>query len=216
MADTDAVTAERARLGELRLLALEDRATLLVASGAPAAAVGDLEALTVQHPLRERPWTLLAVAQARTGRQADALATLERLRRTLDDQLGLEPSPAVRDLQTAILRQEAEVSTRLAAPEAPGPELPPEPRIDVVVPDWPLVGREAELGSLLTLLDEAERRRPRLRRPRRRAGRGEVAAPSRALPACPRPGRRPGRSAAARRRRTHRRCGRGPVLSVRT
>jgi DNA-binding SARP family transcriptional activator len=163
--DTDQVVAERARLGDLRLLALEDRATLLVASGAPESASADLEALTVRHPLRERPWTLLAVAQARTGRQADALATLERLRLTLDEQLGIEPSPVVRDLQTAILRQEPEVSTqtRVAAsvtPSASGPppvtSTPDVPVVELTEPAWPLVGRETHLDALSTLLAAAE------------------------------------------------------------
>jgi len=161
LAETDHVMGERARLAELRLLALEDRATLLIASGAPERAAGDLEALTVRHPLRERLWTLLAVAQARTGRQADALATLERLRATLDDQLGLEPSPVVRDLQTAILRQEADVSTRASAPRTPAAPVPvataaETPTVDLTVPDWPLVGRGDQLAALEQLFATAE------------------------------------------------------------
>jgi DNA-binding SARP family transcriptional activator len=152
----DEAVAERARLADLRLLALEDRATLLLASGAAGRAASELEALTAGHPLRERLWTLLAVAQARTGRQADALATLERLRQTLDDQLGIEPSPLVRDLHTAILRQEPLVSTSVEAPSA-APAVPPTPRLDVVVPDWPFTGRDAELATLTGLLEQADR-----------------------------------------------------------
>jgi DNA-binding SARP family transcriptional activator len=161
---SDLANVERARLADLRLLALEDRATLLIASGAPARAVGELEALTLAHPLRERPWTLLAVAQARTGRQADALATLERLRSTLDEELGIEPSPVVRDLQTAILRQEPLVSTRTAARSAPaavGASEEPEPPVaDLTVPDWPLVGRDAQLDVLDSLLAAADEGTP--------------------------------------------------------
>jgi DNA-binding SARP family transcriptional activator len=160
LAETDHVVAERARLAELRLLALEDRATLLIASGAPESAAGDLEALIVRHPLRERPWTLLAVAQARTGRQADALATLERLRTTLDDQLGIDPSPVVRELQTAILRQEPEVSTRTAGspattPPAATPGVAEVPTVDLTVPDWPLAGRTDQLAALEQLFATA-------------------------------------------------------------
>lgn len=150
---TDLVTAERARLGELRLLAVEDRATLLLASGDPGSAASDLEALTAEHPLRERPWILLAVAQARTGRQADALATLERLRSTLDEQLGIEPSPAVRDLQTAILRQEPEVST--GGGPGPGARVAAPPGAELSLPDWPLIGRDEELDQLVRLLEGA-------------------------------------------------------------
>ena len=152
----DLATAERARLAELRLLALEDRATLLIASGAPGTATGELEALTARHPLRERPWTLLAVAQARTGRQADALATLERLRQTLDEQLGIEPSPAVRDLQTAILRQEPEVSTHGELGRPAAPAQPTAPAVDLSIPDWPMVGRDEQLGVLARLLETAD------------------------------------------------------------
>lgn len=152
---TDLVVAERARLAELRLLALEDRATLLVASGASGAAASELEALTAAHPLRERLWTLLAVAQARTGRQADALATLERLRHTLDEQLGIEPSPVVRDLQTAILRQEPAVSTRASGVRLGGPDpdaAAPVSDVEPAAPPWPLVGRAEQLAALIDLL----------------------------------------------------------------
>jgi DNA-binding SARP family transcriptional activator len=162
---TDLVTAERARLAELRLLALEDRATLLVASGASAAAASDLEALVAGHPLRERLWTLLAVAQARTGRQADALATLERLRQTLDNQLGIDPSPMVRDLQTAILRQEPHVvrSDAAAAPATPSSGDPAGPApVELTVPDWPMVGRDEQLEVLGGLLAAAGDGAPQL------------------------------------------------------
>lgn len=143
----DLVQAERSRLAELRVQALEDRATLLVATGKSAVAVGELEALVAEHPLRERLWVLLAVALNRVGRQADALAALERLRKTLDRDLGIQPSPAVREVQTAILRQQEDMT----APAASPPSAP----VDLVVPDWPLVGREAELRTLEELLRAA-------------------------------------------------------------
>lgn len=156
--DGDAVVPERARLEELRLLALEDRATLHVACGRDAEAVHELEALTAAHPLRERLWTLLAVALARTGRQADALATLERLRTALDEELGLDPSAAVRELQTTILRQE--VPAAAAAPvAAPGAARLDEVRI--VLPDWPMIGRESHLEVLESLLAKVDAGEPR-------------------------------------------------------
>lgn len=158
---TDRVVAERARLAELRLLAQEDRATLLVASGASGAAASELEALTAGHPLRERLWVLLAVAQARTGRQADALATLERLRHTLDEQLGIEPSPVVRDLQTAILRQEPTVSTRAPRARPVDPDAAAQaPEVEPTAPPWPLVGRAEPLAALLDLLPAVAAGRP--------------------------------------------------------
>lgn len=160
--DSDVVLPERGRLTELRLLALEDRATLLVATGRDAEAVSELEALTTEHPLRERLSALLAVALARTDRQADALAALERLRHTLDEELGLEPGPATRDLQTAILRHE------VAAPPAPAAVVvatppaaeAPLPEPEITVPDWPLVGRDAHLEVLDALLARADAGQP--------------------------------------------------------
>jgi DNA-binding SARP family transcriptional activator len=160
--DSDVVLPERGRLTELRLLALEDRATLLVATGRDAEAVSELEALTTEHPLRERLSALLAVALARTDRQADALAALDRLRRTLDEELGLEPGPATRDLQTVILRHEVAsppVPAAVAVAAAPADEAPlPEP--EITVPDWPLVGRDAHLEVLDSLLARADAGQP--------------------------------------------------------
>ncbi|WP_188111116.1 AfsR/SARP family transcriptional regulator [Nocardioides antri] len=160
--DSDVVLPERGRLSELRLLALEDRATLLIATGRDAEAVSELDGLTTAHPLRERLWTLLAVALARTGRQADALAALDRMRTVLDEELGLDPSPQTRELQTAILRHE--VAPAPTAGTAPGPtsqEEPELPHAEITVPDWPLVGRDAHLTVLTSLLAIAEQGHPR-------------------------------------------------------
>jgi DNA-binding SARP family transcriptional activator len=149
--DSDLVGPERARLQALRVLAHEDRAALLVAAGRDAEAVAALESLTRAHPLRERPWLLLAVALARTGRQAEALGALDELRATLDAELGLEPSGDVNELQTAILRHELPRPRR--QPEAVG-AAGPEP-VRIALPAWPLVGREQHLEVLAGLLDQA-------------------------------------------------------------
>ena len=94
--------AERARLAELRLHAVE----LLAEARPPAEAVPDLEAHVTEHPWREEGWRLLALALYRTGRQGDALAVLRRAREQLIDRLGLDPGPALRELETSILRQD--------------------------------------------------------------------------------------------------------------
>ncbi|WP_169953470.1 BTAD domain-containing putative transcriptional regulator [Microbispora sp. H11081] len=110
------------RLEELRAAVREDRLAAVVASGRHVAAVGELEALVSEQPLRERGWELLALALYRSGRQADALAALRRVRRVLADELGVEPGPGLRDLEAAVLAQDP----RLAPPPArPGPAHSP-------------------------------------------------------------------------------------------
>jgi DNA-binding SARP family transcriptional activator len=145
--DSDLVRPERARLDALRVQAQEDRATLLVAAGRDAAAVAELEVITRAHPMRERPWLLLGVALSRTGRQAEALAVLDELRRVLDEELGLEPSGDVNELQTAILRHQVPS----AAPADPAHGSP-----RITLPDWTLVGRDRHVAALEQLLDRAE------------------------------------------------------------
>ncbi|MDN5747371.1 MAG: winged helix-turn-helix domain-containing protein, partial [Pseudonocardia sp.] len=73
-----------------------------VETDAPAA-IGPLTELTANHPFREGLWYLLMTALYRAGRQADALAAFRRARRNLVDQLGVEPGPRLRDLESLIL-----------------------------------------------------------------------------------------------------------------
>src|SRR5262245_54467737 len=108
------VVGERRRLEELRLAATEDYFAAELAIGRHAEAVGELERIVDRHPLRERFWELLITALSRSGRQADALAAYQRLRRILADELGLDPSPALRELEHRVLVQD----TALARPEA--------------------------------------------------------------------------------------------------
>ncbi|MFG1674598.1 BTAD domain-containing putative transcriptional regulator [Micromonospora sp. NPDC049282] len=105
--------AERARLDQLRLTAVERRAEALLALGRAADAVPDLDAHVADHPWREDGWRLLALALYRAGRQADALAVLRRARERLRDQLGLDPGPRLRRLETDLRCQ--------ADPEPAGP-----------------------------------------------------------------------------------------------
>jgi DNA-binding SARP family transcriptional activator len=106
------VVGERRRLEELRLAATEDYFAAELAGGRHAEAVGELERLVDRHPLRERFWELLMTALYRSGRQADALAAYQRLRRILIDELGIEPSAPLRQLEHKVLLQDA----GLAAP----------------------------------------------------------------------------------------------------
>ncbi|PWI17933.1 SARP family transcriptional regulator [Streptomyces sp. Act143] len=98
--------AERARLTELRLHAVERRAEARIALDLAAEAVPDLDAHVTDHPWREDAWRLLALALYRSGRQADALSVLRRARTLLRDQLGIDPSPRLRRLEEDVLRQD--------------------------------------------------------------------------------------------------------------
>ena len=108
--------AEIARLEELRLDAIEDRIEADLAMGGAAELVGELETLIGENPLRERLRGQLMLALYRAGRQADALEVYNQTRRTLDDELGLAPSPPLQRLQTAILRQEPALEVSIDAP----------------------------------------------------------------------------------------------------
>ncbi|KIQ65100.1 hypothetical protein TR51_13820 [Kitasatospora griseola] len=98
--------AETARLEELRTGARESATAQALAEGRFGAAVQDATALVVDHPLREEGWRLLALALWHSGRQAEALAAVRRARAHLAAELGLDPGPALADLETAILRQQ--------------------------------------------------------------------------------------------------------------
>jgi DNA-binding SARP family transcriptional activator len=114
--------AEALRLNELRLAALEERLEAELAFRAPAELAAELEALASQHPLRERFAAQRMRALYRAGRQADALAAYEALRRRLADELGVDASEDVRNLYEAILRQDSSVAA---------PTVPPSPAPDV-------------------------------------------------------------------------------------
>jgi predicted ATPase/DNA-binding SARP family transcriptional activator len=95
------------RLEELRLAALEKRIEADLELGRHAELIGELEALAEEHPLREHMRAQLMLALYRCGRQADALAAYQNARRVLVEQLAVEPSAPLRQLEQSILRQEA-------------------------------------------------------------------------------------------------------------
>jgi DNA-binding SARP family transcriptional activator len=109
---------EVARLEERRLAALEDRIQAELAAGRHHELVGELEALIVAHPLRERLHGQLLLALYRSGRQAEALAGYRRMRETLAEELGIDPSRPLQELERAILAQD---------PPWTGSRLPPTP-----------------------------------------------------------------------------------------
>src|SRR3954469_11514047 len=132
-----------ARLEELRLDALETRIDADLAMGATGLAA-ELEALVREHPLRERLRGQLMLALYRAGRQPDALDAFREARRTLVEALGIEPGPALRRLQAAVLAQDD-------APEPPAKPVPA--RAPPLADDF--VGRDRELAQLDAGLDRA-------------------------------------------------------------
>jgi DNA-binding SARP family transcriptional activator/tetratricopeptide (TPR) repeat protein len=122
--------AEIARLEELRTSALEQRIDADLELGRHAELVGELEALVNEHPLREHLRAQLMLALYRSGRQAEALEVFQDGRRALVDELGIDPGRSLRELERAILRQDAELDLDEGSPAElePPPSPQPQPR----------------------------------------------------------------------------------------
>jgi DNA-binding SARP family transcriptional activator/tetratricopeptide (TPR) repeat protein len=157
-----------ARLDERRLAALEDRLRADLLLGRHDLVVGELHDLVADHPLREGLCEQLAIALYRSGRQAEALRAIDDLRRRLVDELGVDPSHRIRELETQILghdpalaapRSRSAVTPVAAAPSGPVTSGPAAGHLDaghpgrggrhfhgVVTND--LIGRDAEQAAL--------------------------------------------------------------------
>jgi len=135
------------RLEELRLVALETRIDADLELGRHAEVIGELEGLPAAEQTRERFAGQLMTALYRSGRQSDALEVYQRVRATLDEQLGLEPGPALKALQNQILAQDSSLD-RHDAPSVARSNLP--------TPANPLVGRTQEMSRALELLTGRE------------------------------------------------------------
>jgi YVTN family beta-propeller protein len=118
----------RRRLEDERLSVLEERIDADLAGGAVSSLIPELESLVAENPLRERPYGQLMLAYYRAGRQSDALETFRRARRTLSDEVGLEPGPQLQELERKILQQDTALEAAQQATRPPG-----RPR------RWPLV-----------------------------------------------------------------------------
>jgi DNA-binding SARP family transcriptional activator len=134
-------------LAEQRIIALEERIEVQLERGHHTDAVAELESLTFAHPWRERLWRQWALALYRSDRQADALRVLDRFRRRLVDETGIEASDALRRLEARLLDQDdALQGPTILAPDAQIRQpLPPDlARLDASL----LVGRESELALI--------------------------------------------------------------------
>ena len=127
LSDEPSLTPDRERLEEERLAAREDRFEAMLALGRHDEAIGPLQALASEHPLRERPRRLLMLALYRAGRQSEALDVYRSFRRLLSDELGLEPSSDARELEAAVLRQDPTLAAPQAAEAASAPLAKPAP-----------------------------------------------------------------------------------------
>jgi DNA-binding SARP family transcriptional activator len=151
--DLPAAAADAARLDQLRLSAIEHLAEARIATGHAARAAADLTAFTREHPLRERAWCLLAEALHRCDRQAEALAALASARTRLQEDLGIDPGPALRELELAILRQDPALTAGPAGRASPDARQRAAPATTSHRPRTPasaspFVGRAAELEAL--------------------------------------------------------------------
>lgn len=148
--------AEIARLDELRQVAREQLLESRLACGESAVLVPELESLVADQPLREERWRLLVLALYRSGRQGDALGALRRARGVLADELGIDPGPALRALETEVLSQSPTLdapATPSMAPAMPAPRTEPSQAQPADVD--PLVDRDFELTALRAVFEDA-------------------------------------------------------------
>jgi predicted ATPase/DNA-binding SARP family transcriptional activator len=138
--------AERARLDELTLVARESRAGADLGLGRHGELAAELEALCREHPLRERLWELLILALYRAGRQAEALRAYTEVRDRLVGEMGIDPGPALRELQARILAQDP--SLVAASPAPVRAAAPPKAVGNLRERLSSFIGRDAELDQL--------------------------------------------------------------------
>ena len=138
--------AERAHLNELALVATEYRVEADLGLGRHNELVGELEALCRNHPLRERLWELLLLALYRAGRQSEALRAFTEIHDRLVDELGIDPGPALRELETRIIAQDPSLAAEQPAP-APPPLMPSLPG-NLPEPLSSFRGRDTELEQV--------------------------------------------------------------------
>ena len=146
---------EAARLDEIRRAVEEDLLEAHLDCGEHHSVIAEAERLVRAEPLSERRWAILALALYRSGRQADALAALRRMRDELDTRLGVDPGAEITSLETEILRQDPRLDAPPALREARAGN--PYKGLRPFTPDdaADFFGREPEIAIVLDRLDEA-------------------------------------------------------------
>jgi predicted ATPase/DNA-binding SARP family transcriptional activator len=147
VADLPFAREARPALEELEVTLREEHAEAELAGGRSEEVVPELRALVGQNPLRERPRAQLMLALHRAGRQAEALAAYDDARRTLSEELGIEPGEPLRKLHEAILREDPALG-RPAAAALPAPRPVELAEHNVPVPLTALIGRSPELDGI--------------------------------------------------------------------
>lgn len=150
LAGLDGSTIENAaaRLHEQRLTAVEDLMSLRLLTGEAGSVVGELRQLVAEHPLRDSLRISLMRALHRSGRQADALPVYEEGRRMLAEELGLDPSPRLREAHADVLRGATEPATTPVTPDPDGHTPPDAVRSYLPHDTTDFSGRSAELLEL--------------------------------------------------------------------
>ena len=141
----DFAHSERAHIEELTVVAIEARAEADLAQGRHRELVDELDALCRQHPLREHLWELLMLSLYGAGRQAEALRAYTEIRDRLVEELGIDPSPALRDLEVRILDQDPSLR---AVPAPPITAVVPTVAGNLAAQLSRFIGREVELAQL--------------------------------------------------------------------
>jgi DNA-binding SARP family transcriptional activator len=131
-ADQPMLADEIARMEGLRAAAAEQCMGAELAWGRHAEVVEEIRALVVEYPTREGLWCHLMLALYRCGRQAEALDAFRRARARLNDELGIEPGPALRTLQSGVLHHDPDLAWTVR---------PPYPRVPLRISGWSILAR---------------------------------------------------------------------------
>ncbi len=137
------VAAAAQALEEQRVEVLELRNDAHLDDGRHEVVLAGIDALIAEHPYRERFRAQQIVALYRAGRQTEALEAYRNARTTFDDELGIEPTPALQELERAVLRHDPSLAAPAARPGA---------KYHLPVPPTPLIGRRLEIAAVSALL----------------------------------------------------------------